>query len=102
MYFLAKFIEAFATVLGMALDIYMWLIIGRALISWVNPDPYNPIVQFLHRATEPVMRKVRKILPYGGFGGIDVSPIIVIMAIVFLRILVVDSMMRLAFMLTQQ
>jgi YggT family protein len=96
MYLLGNFIKAVATILDIGLSIYMWLVIIRALISWVNPDPYNPIVIFLYRATEPLMSKVRRHLPVGRMGGIDMSPIIVILVIIFLRILVVDSLMRFA------
>lgn len=61
---------------------YMWIIIIRALISWVNPDPWNPIVRFLYRITEPVLRPIRRRLP---MTGIDFSPVIVILAIMFLQ-----------------
>jgi YggT family protein len=61
----------------------MWMIIGSALLSWVNPDPYNPIVRFLHRATDPVLDRVRSKMPY--MGGIDLSPLLVILAIYFVR-----------------
>jgi YggT family protein len=63
---------------------YIWIIIARALISWVSPDPYNPIVRFLYRVTEPVLRPVRNRLPTGQMG-IDFSPMIVILALYFLR-----------------
>jgi YggT family protein len=101
MFILGNFIKAVAVIFGMALDIYMWIIIIRALISWVSPDPYNPIVIFLHRATEPVMSRVRRYLPIGGLGGIDISPIVIILLIVFLRILIVDSLLRLSIILIQ-
>jgi YggT family protein len=69
-----------ANVIDIGLLIYMWIIIIRALISWVSPDPYNPIVRFLYRVTEPVLRPVRRILPIGGMG-MDFSPLIVILII---------------------
>jgi YggT family protein len=71
----------------------MWVIIIRALISWVNPDPYNPIVSFLYRATEPVLSRVRRVIPY--MGGIDLSPMIVILVIIFLQRFVVSSLFEL-------
>lgn len=71
--------------------IYMWIIIIRALASWLNPDPYNPIVQFLYSITEPVMYRVRQVLPMSGMG-IDFSPIIIILAIMFLRMFLVQSL----------
>ncbi|MFY4729205.1 YggT family protein, partial [Nitrospira sp. BLG_2] len=67
-----------ATVLDYALTIYTWVIIARALISWVNPDPWNPIVQFLTRATEPVLAPIRRRLGWGI--GVDLSPLVVIVA----------------------
>jgi YggT family protein len=72
----------------------MWLIIGRALISWVNPDPYNPIVTFLYRATEPVLAPIRRWIPLRGMG-IDISPIIVILVIYFLQMFLVKTMIQL-------
>ena len=68
----------------------MWIIIIRALLSWVNPDPYNPIVQILNSITEPVLYRVRQLIPMSGVG-IDFSPIIVILAIIFLQSFLVNS-----------
>jgi YggT family protein len=83
------------TVLDYALVFYMWLVIARAVLSWVNPDPYNPIVRFIHNVTEPVLYRVRRWLPLG-FGGIDFSPLIVLLIIIFLQTFLVKSLMRLA------
>lgn len=83
-----------ATVLDYALSFYSWIIIARALISWVNPDPWNPIVQFLTRATEPILAPVRRRLGLGM--GIDLSPLIVIAVIWFLQIAVVQSIKDMA------
>ena len=95
MYVAANFIMASAQVLGIVLNIYMWVIIIRALLSWVNPDPYNPIVQFLYKVTEPVLHKVRQWVPMRGMA-IDFSPIIVILAIYFLQTFLVGSLIGLA------
>ena len=95
MFVAGNLLGALATMLNMALTIYMWLIIVRSLISWVNPDPYNPIVQFLIRVTEPVLGRVRSILPTGGIG-IDLSPIVVIFAIIFFQQAVVNSLFQMA------
>lgn len=73
-------------IISIILTIYMWIIIIKALVSWVNPDPYNPIIRFLDDVTEPVLRKVRAIIPIGNIG-IDLSPIIVIFAIYILQML---------------
>lgn len=92
MFVFGNLMEATAKVIDMGLTLYMWIIIARALISWVNPDPYNPIVLFLYRVTEPVLRPIRRRLSFGM--GIDFSPIIVIMAIYFLQIFLVKTMIR--------
>lgn len=95
MFVAANFIMASAQVLGIVLNIYMWVIIIRALLSWVNPDPYNPIVQLLYKVTEPVLHKVRQWVPMRGMA-IDFSPIIVILAIYFLQTFLVGSLIGLA------
>lgn len=95
MFIIAEFLKATATVLQIALNLYMWIIIIRALLSWVNPDPYNPIVQILHQLTDPVMNRVRNWIGMGGMG-IDFSPIIIILAIVFLQQFLVTSLRMLA------
>ncbi|MDD9301575.1 MAG: YggT family protein [Desulfobacter sp.] len=95
MLIVANFFEAVAVVLDYALTLYMWIIIAGAVLSWVSPDPYNPIVRFLHRATEPVFYQIRKRLPVN-FGGMDISPIIVILVIIFLQTFVVNSLHGLA------
>lgn len=83
-----------ATVLDYALTFYTWIVIARALISWVNPDPWNPIVQFLTRVTEPVLAPIRRRLGWGM--GVDLSPLAVIVVIWFLQIAVVQSIKDLA------
>ena len=90
----ANFVEAIAEILSWALFAYMWIIIARAIISWVNPDPYNPIVQFLYKATEPLLYKIRKLLP--NMGGIDISPIVVLVAIMFLQKFLIGTLHDLA------
>ena len=80
-----------AKVLGIVLNVYLWVIIIRALISWVNPDPYNPIVQFLTRMTEPVLQPLRKLVPTWKLG-IDLSPLIAILLIYFLEYAVVNNL----------
>lgn len=95
MFVLGNLLAALASVIGFILTIYMWVIIARAVISWVNPDPYNPIVRFLYNITDPVLIAIRRRLPLY-FGGIDFSPIIVILAIVFLQQFVVATLRDLA------
>jgi YggT family protein len=95
MFVLANLFEAVAVVLDFGLTIYMWVIIAGAVLSWVNPDPYNPIVRFINTATEPVLYQIRKRLPVN-FGGIDISPIVVLMVIMFLQAFVVNTLRGLA------
>jgi YggT family protein len=95
MFILSNFLLATASVLGMVLWLYMWIVIARALISWVNPDPYNPIVRFLYSATEPLLYRVRRTVPFSA-GGIDFSPLIVLIAIYFLQGFLVTSLRDLA------
>ncbi len=90
MFVFANFLDAFASILSYILTIYMWIIIIRALISWVNPDPYNPIVRFLYKATEPVLYAIRKRLPY--IGGIDISPIVVLLVIMFVQAFLIGTL----------
>ena len=93
MFILENFIVALAKIFDIALTLYMWIIIFRAVISWVNPDPYNPIVRFLYRATEPVLEPIRRWIPLNV--GIDISPIVVILIIIFLQHFLVKTMIQL-------
>ena len=95
MFIVANLLSASASVVGFVLTVYMWIIIVRALISWVNPDPSNPIVRFLYSVTDPLLFAIRRRLPLY-FGGIDFSPIVVILAIVFLQQFVVATLRDLA------
>ena len=95
MFVISNFLVAVAKVLDIALTLYMWIIIARAVISWVNPDPYNPIVRFLNSVTEPVLYYIRRRLPLN-FGGMDFSPILVILCIIFIQVFLVQSLMQLA------
>jgi YggT family protein len=94
MFMLSNFLLAIAKLLNFALSAYIWVVIGRAVISWVNADPYNPIVQFLVRATEPLLARIRRFLPI--MGGLDLSPMILILAVVFLQSFLVPTLQQLA------
>jgi len=89
------FLMAIAKILDLVLLCFMWIVIARAVLSWVNPDPFNPIVRFIHNITEPVLYRIRTFLP-ASFGGIDFSPIIVFLGVIFLRTFVVSSFFRLS------
>jgi YggT family protein len=95
MFVLGNLLDALASILYLVLNLYMWIIIARAVISWVNPDPYNPIVRFLYNITDPVLLAIRRRLPLS-FGGIDFSPIVVILVIIFLQRFLVASLHDLA------
>jgi len=95
MFIIGNFLAALATVLDYALIFYMWIVIARAVLSWVSPDPYNPIVRFIHNITEPVLYPVRRWLPFR-FTGVDLSPLVVLFVIIFLQRFLVTSLMELA------
>jgi YggT family protein len=95
MFVISNFLTAIAEVLRWVLNIFMWIVIARAILSWVNPDPYNPIVRFIHNVTEPVLYPIRRRIPLS-FGGIDFSPIIVLLVVIFLQRFVVHSLNELA------
>lgn len=95
MFIIGNFIKAVAIILHYVLTFYMWIVIARAVLSWVNPDPYNPIVRFIHNITEPLLYRIRSKIPVS-FGGIDFSPIIVILIVIFLQNFVVNSLLRLS------
>ncbi len=98
MFIFANLLLAIAKILDILLTVYMWIVIIRALISWVNPDPYNPIVKFLRAATEPVFRPIRKVIGYR-LGPIDISPMVVILAIIFVKYFLIGSLIELAYKL---
>jgi YggT family protein len=91
-----RLVLAFAQVLDWILTIYMWIVIISALITWVRPDPYNPIVRFLYAVTEPVLNRIRRWMPFVMVGGFDLSPIVVILGIMVLRTVVVGNLFDLA------
>ncbi|HOJ52454.1 MAG TPA: YggT family protein [Syntrophales bacterium] len=95
MFVLANFLIALARVIDVVLTIYLWIVIVSAVISWVNPDPYNPIVRFLRRVTEPILSRLRRLLPLTGLG-IDFSPVVLILIIYFLQWFLVKSLIQLA------
>ncbi len=96
MFIMSNFLFSFAKILDIGLTFLYWLILIRALISWINPDPYNPIVQFLYKTTEPILDPIRRRLPLGFKFGIDISPIIAFLAIMFLKSFLVRTLFDLA------
>lgn len=92
----ANTLSAIAIVVGALLKMYFWVVVISALLSWVRPDPYNPIVRTLRTLTEPVYYQVRKILPFTYVSGIDFSPIVVLLAIELVDRIIVASMLQYA------
>lgn len=95
---LSEIVLVFAQMINMIITIYIYIVIARALISWVNPDPYNPIVRFLHNATDPVLYKIRRVVPLN-LGGIDFSPILLLFSLYLIQRLVTVLLTRLAYSL---
>lgn len=96
MFVFGDLIIAVANIADWLLGIYKWVIIIAALISWVNPDPYNPIVRFLYSVTEPVFRPIRRLIGYR-LGPIDISPIIVILAIIFIQSFLIRTLIKIGY-----
>lgn len=86
---------ALARIVDLVFNVYFFIVIARALISWVNPDPYNPIVRFLHNATDPVLYRIRKLIPFQ-MGAFDFSPIILLLGLSIVQQVLVGFLVRLA------
>ena len=95
MYILGYLLRAIAEVIDVVLIFFMFVVLARAVLSWVSPDPFNPIVRFIHNITEPVLYRIRTMLPVM-IGGMDLSPILVFLCVIFLRSFLVNSLLRLA------
>ncbi len=98
MFIFGDLIISIAKILDWVLEIYMWVVIIAALVSWVNPDPYNPIVRFLYSVTEPALRPFRRMIGYR-LGPIDISPIIVILVIIFIQSFFITSLIKIGYKL---
>ena len=93
MFVIGNFITALANLIKFVLDAYMFIIIGRVIVSWVNADRYNPVVRFLYDITEPLLSRIRRVVPLVG-GGLDFSPMILVLAIFFLQNFLVPTLLR--------
>ncbi|MDY0350677.1 MAG: YggT family protein [Desulfobulbaceae bacterium] len=91
---LSNFLMAVAKLINVVLGVYIWVVIARAVISWVSADPYNPIVRFLVQVTEPLLSRIRRYLP--PMGGIDLSPMVLILGIIFLQSFLVPTLQQIA------
>ena len=95
MYIIGYLLLAIAKVLDVVMNIFLFIVIARAVLSWVSPDPFNPIVRFINNVTEPILYPIRTRLPVH-FGGIDLSPIVVFLGIIFIRTFVVNTLMQMS------
>ena len=95
MYIIGYLLLAIAKVLDVVMNIFLFIVIARAVLSWVSPDPFNPIVRFINNVTEPILYPIRVRLPVH-FGGIDLSPIVVFLGIIFIRTFVVNTLMQMS------
>lgn len=95
MFVISNLIEAIARILDVLLTAYLWVVVISAVISWVSPDPYNPIVRFLRRLTEPILSRLRRLIPLTGMG-VDFSPVVLILIIYFLQWFLVKTLIQLA------
>jgi len=91
----ADLLLAIASIFDIMLTVYMWIIIASAVISWVNPDPYSPIVRFLYSVTEPVLMPIRRLIGFR-VGPIDISPLIVVLAIILTQEFLINSLIEFA------
>ena len=98
MFVVGNFLQAFATILNTVLEILKWLVVIRAILSWVNPDPSNPIVQFIERSTEWLLAPFRQLIPTYRIG-IDISPIVALLFLYFLKLFIVQTLMGIAYRL---
>jgi YggT family protein len=94
--FAGNLVLTIADILNLVLTIYMWIIVAAALISWVSPDPYNPIVRFLYRVTNPVLRPIRRLIG-SRFGPVDISPLIVVLIIYLIQKFLITSLIEVAY-----
>ncbi|CAM2865841.1 YggT family protein [Helicobacter burdigaliensis] len=90
---LSTFIQAVAQILSMVINLYIWVIIIAAIISWVRPDPYNPIVQILYKLTEPLYAKIRRVIPTV-ISGVDLTPLIVLLCLKFIDLFIIRLLLN--------
>ena len=92
---ISTLLVAIANILDMVINLYLWIVIIAALITWVRPDPYNPIVQILYRLTEPVYMMIRRYIPTN-FSGFDIAPLILILGLQFFDLFFVNLLFKFA------
>jgi YggT family protein len=96
MFIVANFLVAVARVLDIGINVFIWLIVIRAIVSWISVDPFNPIVQFLNKSTDPLLFPIRKLLPFSLKWSIDITPIIAVLILIFAQSFVVNTLVDIA------
>ncbi|MBI4341436.1 MAG: YggT family protein [Candidatus Omnitrophica bacterium] len=96
MFVLGNFVQAVAFIIDKVLELYNLVLIVAVLVSWVSPDPFNPVVRFLRSVSEPVFDWIRRRLPFVTVGMLDLSPIVAFMGIYFLRMFLVRTLFDLS------
>ncbi len=96
MFIVRNFGYALASVLNLAVDVYIWIVIIRALVTWVQADPRNPIVRFLASMVDPVTNRIRRIFPFVRAGMVDLSPLVLIFGLYFLKLFVIRTLLQLS------
>lgn len=96
MFIVKNFGYALASVLNLAVDVYIWIVIIRALVTWVQADPRNPIVRFLASMVDPVTNRIRRIFPFVRAGMVDLSPLLLIFGLYFLKLFVIRTLLQLS------
>ena len=96
MFVISNLLIAVADLLGWVIQFFIIVIIARAVISWVDADPYNGLVRFIHAVTEPLLSPIRKLMPPWRLNGIDFSPMVAILILYFLRTFLISTLYDLA------
>ncbi len=97
MAFLTSLVSALYAVVDTVLSLYFWIVLAAVVLSWVNPDPYNPIVRGIRSLTDPVFYRIRKWMPFTYLSGIDFSPIVIILVIKFVQIFLAQLIGRMIY-----
>ena len=99
MFVFVNILEAVIYIVDTLLTVYSFVVIVACLLSWVNPDPYNPIVRILRNLTEPLLWRIRKYLPFTYVSGLDLSPVVLLLAIQLVKMIIVKSLVQAVYLL---
>ena len=99
MFVFVNILEAIIYIVDTLLTVYSFVVIVACLLSWVNPDPYNPIVRILRNLTEPLLWRIRKVLPFTYISGLDLSPVVLLLAIQLVKMIIIKSLVQAVYLL---